>query len=735
MNKLCTRIFCALFIIASAPLAAHTREPEEQEPGLLVTSGAIALQQSDFDSGSYRIQQPGYYYLAEDIEFQPIFDDEATRTDKPIQGWFTALSIECDNVIIDLNTKTLECSQDFVNTQTFKVFSMIELANSPFPHFVFAYTGETELKYAHNVIIKNGTLGRSSHHGIHGNNNSNIQMYDMTIKDWEVASIGLNALQSGVIKNCTVSGIEHDVPFTGLFADMNMALIQLQLLKNEGDMGAQGYIDALNVMLTDSTQNGRINPPAPRHDSNTYGIFINRALDVGPLDSHCDEASANCILIENVQICNIHTGIIETVGMTDNDGNILKGEVFGVMRWFDAYPNGTFAPNAFIRAQAYATKQRDADRDPADRHHPAGLDDAILNGDETTFLSLVKPNFNADFAGHTTKGAFGIRIDGGHGVTIKDCEVMAITNTGALPLTLDDIPAGSHYDPSIVSQYMGNDVYGISFAVCRNSSIENCSATECSSTNGYVRGISLRNCSVANTVSNCISTDHYALLDDITSTVHPSSHVFGFYVDNESNNNEFNNCRSDEHSSPRYTYGFYADTTSNNRFISCSATGLVTTSTNNFDSTKTTAGFASTSGVYNIFDDCTVINMNCEGEDTASSASESQAISFAMTSESYTTIRNSEASCNNSGAGQAVGIKLDNSANMVVINNTSNHHHGSSHSVGYGLVDQQVDSGSLILKNKAFGNQTANYLTDVSIPLTTVMFSSPDSEEWHNLAL
>ena len=128
---------------------------------------------------------------------------EAQRADKPhIGAWFAALSIECDNVVIDLNTKTFAAAPAFLESQKLKVFALIEFGNSPFPlqkFPFFSYTGETEPIFANNVTVKNGTIGASPHHGLHGNSNSNIQIYDIVVRDWEVAGIAFNGLKSGAI--------------------------------------------------------------------------------------------------------------------------------------------------------------------------------------------------------------------------------------------------------------------------------------------------------------------------------------------------------------------------------------------------------------------------------------------------------------------------------------------------------------------------------------------------------
>ena len=48
--------------------------------------------------------------------------------------------------------------------------------------------------------IKNGTLGKSSHHGIHGNNMSNILIENLLIEDFEVAGIALNGGETDLYK-------------------------------------------------------------------------------------------------------------------------------------------------------------------------------------------------------------------------------------------------------------------------------------------------------------------------------------------------------------------------------------------------------------------------------------------------------------------------------------------------------------------------------------------------------
>jgi len=732
-------IFSILLFISTFFSVHGIRGPVVHETDLFITDSAIPLSQADFNSGTYRIQTPGYYYLTENISFDPDSVAESSRTDKPRTAWFTAISVECDNVIIDLNTKTLDMSESFLNNHGFKVFSMVELNNSPFPHLIFAFTGETEVKNAHNVVIKNGTLGRNSHHGIHGNNNSNITIYDLVIKDWEVAGISLNGLKSGDIKNVTISGVEHTVPFTGLLALLLSTRVVLQELVDGGDANAQQYIDALDLVINDDNQNGK-NHPTGTHDGNTYGLFINRIVDVGPIVTHCDSQTANAIVVENVTVDNIKTSIIETVGIADLNGNRLKGDLFGVMRWADAYPNGTFAPNSILKAQVYGVQQNN----PANL--PAGFAANILsdNPSEALFLSQVQPIFNGDFAGHTDKGAFGIRLDCGHGVTIKNCRVLGIENVGGLGTSLAEIPGGLHYSFE-QTRYTGNDAYGFSLAASHNCVLDNCSATECSSLNGIVHGIALINESSGNKLTNCVSSDHYASLDNLGSVINPSSVVYGYLINNQSNANQLTDCVSQLLTSPRYCYGFYCYDVIDAAIDNCISSSHSVTAAPSQESKKA-AGFVSWGSDCTIFRNCQAREIRCDGENDATEQSQSRAAGFWLAEltndqdDRRALITDCIAVGNDAGAGKSMGIYLDDVTGAVILKNTvANHSSYSSKGQGYGIYITDPEDEFLLLQNLAFSNKTENYrMKGKDIPVIELFANNVNNYQnnpWFNTSI
>ena len=111
----------------------------------------IRLYAKDFEAGTLRIQEPGTYVLMEDVEFDfnagtrdepngegawwPFENDETypgfgTSRDLYFMGFFAGITIECNDVTIDLNGHELRQSKEFFYQQGF--FSLIEIENQPF---------------------------------------------------------------------------------------------------------------------------------------------------------------------------------------------------------------------------------------------------------------------------------------------------------------------------------------------------------------------------------------------------------------------------------------------------------------------------------------------------------------------------------------------------------------------------------------------------------------------------
>jgi hypothetical protein len=736
-------------ITAVSSIHASLRIPTPHEPGLLVPSAAIPLAQSDFASGTYRITESGYYYLTEDIAFNPDPIQEKKRTDKPLsEEWFTALSVECDNVIIDLNTKTFYASKEFLDIQLLKLFSLIELSNMPFPNIKreFGFKGEKGAIYANNVTIKNGTIGTSPHHGIHGNNNSNVQLYDLVVSDWEVAGIAFNGLKNGVMKNISISGLEHTFSFTGLISVALIARLLLEQLIAAGDTQAQSYIAPLNVMIADPKQNGSIHPSGLNY-GNAYGIFLNRTFDIGPVATTKYEAvrnlksplSTNAILIEDVRISNIKIDTLEAVVIGDANGNAIMPELFGSMRWEDAYPDGVFAPDALLKAQVYILNKSNP------KAMPEGFAQNILsnNPQESVFTAQARPVFNRDFPIHAQKGIFGIRVDVGTGVTIKNCSVMGLENIGKPGASLADVAAGQNYSFT-PGRFTGNDIHGILLAVCDNCSIENCDVSACSSENGNVYGIAVLHNSHANSVEHCKVSGLKSSRDDTVSPINPSASVYGYCVRNGSDSNRFIDCISQHLQSPRSVHGFYIEGCRDTSIAGSLVSNNAATSNQNLTVAKQASGIVSVGSHGTAVRTSVVREMSCPNEKNLIHQSASRAFGYFFGSDGISpdvcgTIEDCVTECNDAGLGIASGIYLDSTLNATVIRTTSVHNTALGKQ-GFGFYRTKNTKNAFVLSNSAYGNDHKNYESgDVSWPTLTLSSSNVNAmniyNPWYNISI
>ena len=121
---------------------------------------------------------------------------------------------------LDLNGHIIQQSEEHALLQRF--FAVIELADSPFIKGVgpAQFVAESnEFNSASNIsIIGPGTIGRSAHHGIHGNENDNVLITDVTFVDFEVAAVSLNKVDRLRIENCEIKQNRHNVPILGMFS-------------------------------------------------------------------------------------------------------------------------------------------------------------------------------------------------------------------------------------------------------------------------------------------------------------------------------------------------------------------------------------------------------------------------------------------------------------------------------------------------------------------------------------
>ena len=206
---------------------------------LLVTTHSycdFSLFQCDFDAGTVRIMTPGTYCIEENIVFDPkpgldvmpnvpgawfpesnvLFPGSEDQISGAfILGFFAAITIETNNVILDLQGYEIRFSFEFYLQQRWG--AIIEIGNNAFlgatPFGDFTGDGFIAVK---NIEIRNGILGLSSHHGIHSNDAKNIVIKDLVIKDFEVGAIQLNGFKGALIEDVKIGPSFQQVPVRGL---------------------------------------------------------------------------------------------------------------------------------------------------------------------------------------------------------------------------------------------------------------------------------------------------------------------------------------------------------------------------------------------------------------------------------------------------------------------------------------------------------------------------------------
>lgn len=267
------------------------------------------LVQKDFDHGTYIIDKPGTYRLKENIEFNPHFygdfleqgfpDFKEGVYDKDAYslGFFAAIAIKCDGVTLDLDGHNIGQSEEHLRHQRF--FAVIELADQPFPAKDDGSGSKGpsnfggKIEPATNVVIKNGTIGPSSHHGIHGNNNDGVRLEKLHVHNFEVAGIHLNGAKRVYLTDLNVGPSLKRVPFKADFSAMQNLLRMSRPAYGATPAWIEAYHYAKNTRDFDS-------PDGLPDGSMVAGIVLRDEFDVGIITDSSNRCRSRDIVIDGV---------------------------------------------------------------------------------------------------------------------------------------------------------------------------------------------------------------------------------------------------------------------------------------------------------------------------------------------------------------------------------------------------------------------------------------------------
>jgi len=480
----------------------------------------IRLSQKNFDRGTVRITEPGYYYLTENITFAPNIENgclpyakDTQYAGKPfVLGFFAGITIECRDVCLDLNGFEIKQGKDHALMQAF--YSHIELCNTPFVPKKGPADFVNILKSACRVVIKNGCLGLSSHHGIHGNGASKVLIENLQIRDFTVSPISLNGGHSITIRDVKAGPNRQDIPVMGTYSaaqftvqlaeafmyqygDQFTPFEMAEILKANGNLHENIKSVFREIMTTGETTDPLYHNDTGLVDGNAYGILIH---PLGPavdefMSDVPEEQLVTGLHIENVKIFDIKSNVKEIPGVVTASGEKVQSGPAGAVFQFDQVSHGGGPDDRYYHGTLLSHLQIAMAR-PINRlgikYGTFGITQDIVDWATHGHRSgryHLRWKCNGDGMFHMNKGVIGLRIDGVVDGLVENFCVRDLTNIGKLG---NDEYSGDYsisHDAQKVPGYRGADCIGVNVSNSKAILFKNGDISCIVSENGIARGI------------------------------------------------------------------------------------------------------------------------------------------------------------------------------------------------------------------------------------------------------
>eukprot|EP00488_Nonionellina_sp_1-RS-2012_P001258 TRINITY_DN2011_c0_g1_i1.p1 TRINITY_DN2011_c0_g1~~TRINITY_DN2011_c0_g1_i1.p1 ORF type:complete len:167 (-),score=26.23 TRINITY_DN2011_c0_g1_i1:159-659(-) len=114
-----------------------------------------------------------------------------------------------------------------------RFFAIIELGNKQFEAKQGPVDFGRDDLYSKDIIIKDGTLGLSSHHGIHGSCVKDVEISNLKIKNFDVTGIQCNGCKKTTIEDCVIGPQNTDIPVKGRYTHARIMLARLRYFVDE----------------------------------------------------------------------------------------------------------------------------------------------------------------------------------------------------------------------------------------------------------------------------------------------------------------------------------------------------------------------------------------------------------------------------------------------------------------------------------------------------------------------
>lgn len=526
----------------------------------------VNVSQKDFEHGTLRIREPCVLKLTENIYFNPNRPEtwinkngivtrdfkEAVRIDpnrkldwwpefsktlnkeyfeKEVRnayrlGFFAAITLESEDIIINLNNFTIQQHPEHALQQRF--FSVIELADQPFvPKQGPANFGKT-IKSSSHVMIKNGKIGLSSHHGIHGNGINNILIKNVDFEDNEVCSIALNGCTDAYLVNIIIKKNRHDIPVLGTYSAGRFLKLFTDGLKDAIDKSNETYEENMRDFKKELDQ--AFNSIIMNHgefpilyknesgliDGNYYGIIINPmgiAVNAPLANRNNPKSSESCnIYIKSVSINNIKTNINEIIALRNSKNDILTTPSGSIFQFFKSHR--LINDKYYYKGNTLSNLQIELAQLLIDNPHIKKflgnfkIDKGLLTWkrDPTTYFTLEDGKLigngllqgtdydllgNGDSMFHVNKGTFGLKIDGLNTSLIDNLTITNISSFGKEGSILPGNYIKSHPKQNQLKGYRGHLTFGVEINASNDVTFNNLNVNSINSEFGSSYGINV----------------------------------------------------------------------------------------------------------------------------------------------------------------------------------------------------------------------------------------------------
>ena len=430
----------------------------------------IHLRQNNFTNGTVRITKPGIYILKENISFEPNSSNDFMPTGPQIAsgqypvgtagayhlGFFAAITVEATGVILDLNGKTIQQTELHALQQRF--YANIEMASAPFipAQGPATFSTPSNFKAGEKVLIENGTLALSSHHGIHGNTMKDIILQNLSIKNFEVAGIALNGAINSILSNITIKNTCTNCRVLSTYSQARFIRTFLQTVPTGTTINGKdinnvttdlntGLEEAKNAVMAGNTPGNMFGNTHfdKGYDGNVYGLVLNvNGVVVNDfIETRPAEAIGNQnIYLQNITIKNIISRPVEIMALNSvpDEGGAYGGgrQVGPIGDILDINPitaeNGTYNANLLSDAQLIIGKSEIVNNSL--HFGTTNITNDIVNWAENyTVLNSVM-NIHGyyfvkggDSMGHIMKGNIGLFISAGENIRVNGFNIDTVT--------------------------------------------------------------------------------------------------------------------------------------------------------------------------------------------------------------------------------------------------------------------------------------------------------------------